>query len=220
MTRCSIQIIRSLEVPAMQSFDEGHQMSEEALIRAAEVIRTRGFNAASVKQISDAVGITKGGLYYYVKGKQDLLYQIMRYGLEMLEEWTRSVESVEDPARRLRSMVRMHVEAIARGKGALTVVSDEDQSLEPDDRADILRRKRRYFDFIRGILEEMSSQGRLRDTDLSVATFNLLGMILHFARWYRPDGRMNPVEIADEMVDLTLRGLEIPARESAADKLQ
>lgn len=204
----------------MQSFDERHQMSEEALIRAAEVIRTRGFNAASVKQISDAVGITKGGLYYYVKGKQDLLYQIMRYGLEMLEEWTRSVESVEDPAQRLRSMVRMHVEAIARGKGALTVVSDEDQSLEPEDRADILRRKRRYFDFVRGILEELRSQGRLRDTDLSVATFNLLGMILHFARWYRPDGRMNPVQIADEMVDLALRGLEIPGRESAVDRLQ
>jgi len=192
----------------MQSFDETHELSEEVLIRAAEVIRAKGFATASVKEISGAMGITKGGLYYYVKGKQNLLYQIMRHGLAMVEEWTRSVQSIEDPAERLRELVRIHIDAIARGKGALTVVTEEDYGLEERDRADILRRKRRYFDFVRGLLEEMAAQGRLRETDFAVASFNLLGMILHFARWYRPGGRLDPIQIADEIVDLTLTGLE------------
>jgi AcrR family transcriptional regulator len=182
-------------------------MPERALIRAAELIRDKGFDAASVNEISEAIGITKGGLYYYIKGKRDLLYLIMRHGLDQVESWTREVQHIEDPEDQLRTLIRNHIEAIARGRGSLTAVTEEVNALEEDRRAEILKMKRTYFDFIRGILERLRSEGRMRDLDPAVAAFNVLGMILHFARWYRADGRLNPREVADEMVDLALGGL-------------
>jgi AcrR family transcriptional regulator len=191
----------------MQSFEARRELPEEALIRAAELILDKGFDATSVNEISQAIGITKGGLYYYIRGKRDLLYQIMRHGLDQLEAWTREVEHLDDPEEQLRASVRRHVEAIARGKGALTVVSEEVNALDDEQRVEILKMKRSYFDFLRGILQRLQAGGRIRDTDLAVATFNLLGMILHFARWYRPDGRLTPDQIADEITDLALRGL-------------
>jgi AcrR family transcriptional regulator len=189
-------------------------MPEQSLIRAAELIREKGFDATSVNEISQAIGITKGGLYYYIKGKRDLLYLIIRHGLEEVESRTRDVQHIEDPADQLRTLVRGHVEAIARGKGSLTVVTEEVNALDADRRAEILAMKRSYFDFIRGILERLRSEGRIRDLDLSVATFNILGMILHFARWYREDGRLNPGQVADEMVDLALGGLLLDRSDS------
>ena len=191
----------------MPSFDENRQMPEQVLIKAAELIREKGFDATSVNEISKAIGITKGGLYYYIKGKRDLLYQIMRHGLSQIESWTRDVEHIEDPEQQLRMLIQHHVGAIARGKGALTAVSEEVMALDEDNRGEILRMKRSYFDFVRGILERLQAEHKVRDTNLSVATFNVLGMVLHFARWYRVDGELDPAEVADQIADFTIAGL-------------
>ncbi len=198
----------------MQSFDDHRDMPEDALIRAAELIREKGFDATSVNEISQAIGITKGGLYYYIRGKRDLLYRIMRYGLEQVDAWTREVQDLEDPEEQLRTSVRRHIEAIARGRGSLTVITEEVNALDDEQRVEILGMKRAYFEFLRGILRRLQAEGRLRDTDLAVATFNLLGMILHFARWYRPDGRLRPGQIADEITEMAMRGLCRKPRES------
>ena len=191
----------------MDTVETTREMPEHVLIKAAELIRDKGFDATSVNEISQAVGITKGGLYYYIKGKRDLLYRIMLRGLQLVESLAESVEQIEDPEQQLRALIRGHVKAIARGKGALTVISEETHALDEEHREEILQMKRRYFDVVRGILERLQDEGRVRDADLSVAAFNVLGMVLHFARWYREDGRLDPAEIADEMVDLTLSGL-------------
>jgi len=191
----------------MPSFDENRQMPEQVLIKAAELIREKGFDSTSVNEISQAIGITKGGLYYYIKGKRDLLYQIMKHGLSNLDTWTREVQEIEDPEQRLRMLIRYHIGSIARGKGALTAVSEEVQALDEENQIEILRLKRSYFDFVRGILEELQTEGKVRDMDLSVATFNVLGMVLHFARWYREDGEFEPAEVADQIADFAIAGL-------------
>jgi AcrR family transcriptional regulator len=191
----------------MPSFDEHPKMSEQVLIKAAELIREKGFAATSVNEISQAIGITKGGLYYYIKGKRDLLFQIMKHGLSMIETWTEDVQNIEDPEQQLRMLIHHHVGAIARGKGALTAVSEEVQALDEHNRAEILGMKRSYFNFVRGILDRLHTEGKVRDMDLSVATFNVLGMILHFARWYRDDGRLDPTEVADQIADFAIAGL-------------
>jgi AcrR family transcriptional regulator len=191
----------------MATVETTREMPEHVLIKAAELIRDKGFDATSVNEISQAVGITKGGLYYYIKGKRDLLYRIMLRGLQLVESLAESVEHLEDPQQQLRALIRGHIKAIARGKGALTVLSEEVHALDEEHRDEILQMKRRYYHFVRGILERLRNDGKLRDADLSVAAFNILGMVLHFARWYRVGGRLDPVEIADEMVDLALSGL-------------
>ena len=57
------------------------------------------------------------------------------------------------------------------------------------------------------MINGLRDAGRIRDVNLAVATFNILGMVLHFARWYREDGALDHIQIADEMVDLALSGL-------------
>ena len=52
---------------------------------AAKVIHAKGYDATSLNDIADAVGITKGGLYHYIDGKQSLLFKIMSYAMDMLQ---------------------------------------------------------------------------------------------------------------------------------------
>jgi AcrR family transcriptional regulator len=181
----------------------------DVILKAAELIQEQGFEATTVNDISRATGLTKGGLYHYIKGKRDLLYQIMRFGMDQLRtQVVQPVQQIEDPEQQLRTLIRLHIELISQGKGALTTLSEEVQGLEPRHRRHILTQKREYFEFVRGMIERLQRARRVRaDLNPSVAAFNILGMVLFFARWYREDGSLAPTAVADQAAELALSGL-------------
>jgi len=43
---------------------------EDIIAAAAKVFQTKGYHAATVQDIADAVGILKGSLYHHVKSKK------------------------------------------------------------------------------------------------------------------------------------------------------
>jgi AcrR family transcriptional regulator len=188
--------------------DLSNVRTAEVIVKAAELIQRRGFEATTVNEISKATGLTKGGLYHYITGKRDLLYQIMRFGMEMLQEnVVEAVQDIEDPEEQLRTLIVLHVELISKGKGALTTLNEEVQGLEPKHRKEILAQKREYFDFVRDMVERLKKKRRLRKLDTAVATFSILGMVLFFARWYREKGTLDPTQIGEQVADIAMGGI-------------
>ena len=62
---------------------------QEAILRAAfDEFATHGFNSASLNRIIDAAGISKGSMYYYFDGKEDLYTHVARGELGRLFEAT------------------------------------------------------------------------------------------------------------------------------------
>ena len=188
--------------------DPSNVRTADVILKAAELIRRQGFEATTVNEISKATGLTKGGLYHYLTGKRDLLYQIMRFGMDMLQQdVVDRVRDIEEPEEQLRTLIRLHVELIAKGKGALTTLQEEVQGLEPKHRRAILAQKREYFDFVRGMVERLAKKRRLRNLDTAVATFSILGMVLFFARWYREKGALDPSQIGDQIAEIAIGGI-------------
>src|SRR5215471_20432233 len=59
---------------------------DEIYRAAAQIICEKGYDATSMNDIAEAVGITKSGLYHHVSGKRNLLFNIMNFGMDSLEE--------------------------------------------------------------------------------------------------------------------------------------
>jgi len=93
--------------------------------------------------------------------------------------------------------------------GALTIVLEEMTALTPAHRRAITARKRAYFEFIRGTLEQLAREGKLREVNPTVAAFSLLGMILWISRWFRRDGA---ISTADALKDYTEIGMHAVLR--------
>ena len=188
--------------------------------RAAEVYRTaaqmilqKGYDATSVSDIAGALGITKAGLYHYINGKTQLLFNIMQYGLDELErEVAEPAKKIADAEERLRFMIGTHARIVTRGHGAVTILVDEARALTPAQNRVITKRKRAYLDFLRGTLEELKAKGKLRDVNITVAAFGILGTINWLSRWVQADGSLDENEIADQIVDITFNGLTRPPR--------
>jgi AcrR family transcriptional regulator len=183
---------------------------------AAKIFCEKGYDATSMSDIADAVGITKAGIYHHVKSKQDLLFAIMNFGMDRLETYVMTpARAITDAEQRLRAILRNHSLLIISGSSPegyspLTVLNDEMAGLTPIHRRKIQQRKRVYLDLMRDTLRQLKSEGKLKDVDITVAAFSMFGMLLWLSRWYRPDGRLTGEEVAKEIEKIALGGLLRP----------
>ena len=70
---------------------------DEALGKALDLFRKGGFAATSLDDLVEATGLQRGGLYYYMKGKQDLLIRIHERFIEPLLENAREIAARHEP---------------------------------------------------------------------------------------------------------------------------
>lgn len=183
---------------------------------AAQIILRKGYDATSVNDIANALGMTKAGLYHYINGKKELLYDIMNFGLgELDEEVAAPAKTIADPAARLRFIVASHARLVTRGQGAITILVDEVTALTPAQHRKITHRKRAYFDYLRDTLDELKSAGKLQDVDTTAATFSLLGMVNWLSRWFRHGGTLTEEQAAEQIVRIALHGLLRPEKGTA-----
>ncbi len=161
-----------------------------------------------MNDIAEAAGLTKAGIYHYIRGKEELLFEIMTYAMDNLEERVIApARQIADPEERLRSIVEGHTNSVLEGVGAITIILEEMSALTAAHRRAIKARKRAYFELIRQTLQELESGGKLRDVDLTTAAFSLLGMILWISRWYRRDGKLPADKVLRDYVAIAMNGV-------------
>jgi AcrR family transcriptional regulator len=196
-----------LDQPA-QPRSAAEDRAAEVLLTAADLIYRNGFDATSMNDIAKAVNLTKAGLYYYTKGKGDLLYKIISFAMDCVErDIIGPCAEIEDAEKRLHQIIARHLETIFVTGGAITVLTAEVNKLSAPQRRAIVTRKRRYLDLVRDTLSELDKAGRLRNVDMTVASLNLFSTILGVARWYQPKGRFSSDRVASETACFIVSGL-------------
>ena len=131
---------------------------------AAQIILRKGYDATSVNDIANALGMTKAGLYHYINGKKELLFDIMNFGLdELCNEVVTPAQAIADTGARLRFIIASHARLVTRGQGAITILVDEISALTPSQNRKITRRKRAHFDR----LHDLRRDGALTEEQLA-----------------------------------------------------
>jgi AcrR family transcriptional regulator len=84
---------------------------QHILRHAAQIFAERGFEGASIRDISRATGISLSGLYYYFESKQKLLYLIQKHAFtSILSRLQLRLAATAAPEERLRLFIRNHLE--------------------------------------------------------------------------------------------------------------
>jgi TetR/AcrR family transcriptional regulator, cholesterol catabolism regulator len=187
----------------------------QILETAARIFCEKGFDKASMGDISAATGLTKAGIYHHIKSKEELLYEIMAYGMDLFEQKVfNRVITIEDPLERLRATLTGHVLLVTRDRPKeITVILHESSALKGRYRDRINARKKRYVKFLEKTFRDLIKAGAARRIDPSVAAFAMLGMINWIYQWYRPGGRLDDTALAEALADMFLGGILKPAPE-------
>ena len=184
------------------------EIKRDAVIRAAaRAFNRRGYHNTSLADIARDLAVTKPTIYYYVRNKEDLLYQCFREGLAEIEAAFAAVRHSDRPAReRLGIVLRRYAEAIASDFGWCMIRAD-DHDLSAELSRDIRRLKSGIDQDIRRLIRDGMEDGSVAQCDPKMAAFALAGALNSIGHWYRAGQSLTPEQIADAFVALFEQGL-------------
>jgi hypothetical protein len=97
---------------------------------------------------------------------------------------------------------------ITENLAAAAVFQTEWRHLSEPYLSDIIQRQEEYENNFRQLIQTGQTNGELRVTDVSLTARTLLASLNGLPGWYKPEGKLSPVQIADHIADLFLRGLK------------
>src|SRR5271157_5909215 len=183
--------VGSIILSAMARTADARQKLREICRVAARVFYEKGYDGASMQDIAQAVGLTKAGLYHHVSSKDMLLFEIMNYGMDILEEEVLAkVKDIQDPREKLRRTILGHIDLVVRARDMeITVILHENRSLKGNLRKQINARKRAYIEFLEGLIAKVQElSGLPPKLSPHIAAFAVLGMINWLYQWYHMEG--------------------------------
>lgn len=202
-TRVSTRRHRVAPVPASR-YD---RRLAEILSHAAEVFCKKGYEGASMRDLSRASGMSLAGLYYYFESKERLLYLIQKHTFTTIVARLKSrLEGVNDAEPRIRIFILNHLEYFLANQAAMKVLSHEDEVLKNGFGAEVAALKREYYRICVGLLDDLKRERSLPFTT-RLAVLSLFGMMNWIYTWHNPRVDADAASIAREMGDVFLRGV-------------
>lgn len=188
---------------------------EQVLDAAAELFARNGFAATSIREVAARAKLTKAGLYYHIREKEDLLERICTFSIETILAGARqALGEATTPRARLAALIRNHADFFQAHPDNLIVLNRDRQALPPVERARVADLERAYLDVIRGVIADGQRTGAFRAVDPSVAAFTLLGALNTLDRWYDPGGAVPPDALVAEIETILCDGLTAAANEA------
>jgi AcrR family transcriptional regulator len=179
----------------------------KVLHHAAHIFCEKGYEGASMRDLSRAAGMSLAGLYHYFDSKEELLYLIQKHTFRtIIDRAQERLESARGAEQRVRVFIENHLEYFLANKEAMKVLTHEDETLKNGRGAEVRAIKREYYKICLGLLEDLQREKGLQFSG-RLAVLGLFGMINWIYTWHNPRVDLNARELAEEMSNLFLSGV-------------
>jgi AcrR family transcriptional regulator len=181
--------------------------------RAGAIFYRKGYEAASLQDIADSVGMLKGSIYYYIKTKEDLLYELVSRAQDMFEA---TLEEDEETARspapvRLRAFVGRWMALTSREREWGLVAEREFMRLSKRRLRRVIERRDELSGYVKDIIRQGIEEGAFDPTtDESVGAAAIFELMKTSHLWHRPSGPLSMAELGDWYATFAIRGLGGP----------
>ncbi|HMC29383.1 MAG TPA: TetR/AcrR family transcriptional regulator [Candidatus Angelobacter sp.] len=184
----------------------------KVLQHAAHIFCEKGYEGASMRDLSRAAGMSLAGLYHYFESKEELLYLIQKHTFRtIIERLQERLKDAIDPEQRIRIFIENHLEYFLANKEAMKVLTHEDETLKNGRGAEIRAIKREYYKICLDLLEDLRRAKGLQFSG-RLAVLGLFGMINWIYTWHNPRVDADAKALAQEMGDLFLCGVFNPGK--------
>jgi TetR/AcrR family transcriptional regulator, cholesterol catabolism regulator len=200
------------EISASRPVTRFDRRLAKILEHATAIFCEKGYEGASMRDLSRASGMSLAGLYYYFESKEKLLYMIQKDLFSTVMELLREqLKGATDAEGRIRIFIENHVEYFLGKPKAMKVLSHEDDVLSDELGKEIAALKRQYYHSCADLIEALKVEKNLRFNSRA-AVMSLFGMINWLHTWYNPRVDGTPRTLAVEISNVFLRGIYSPAQ--------
>jgi AcrR family transcriptional regulator len=182
---------------------------DQVVDQAAAVFARKGFHGTSIDDLVEATGLHRGGLYYYIGSKEQLLIRIHeRFIGPLLEQARNIVERSEPPEVELRLLADALIRDIVDYRDQVTVFLHEWKVVANNPEwQDVHRARREFESIIATCIRRGCESGVFRELDVPLTMRGFLGMINYTYMWLRAEGRSSAAEVSQAFSDIFLHGI-------------
>ncbi len=188
---------------------------QQILHAAANTFAAKGYEATSIRDVAEAVGMLGGSLYYYIKTKEDLLFALIddfhRVGLEEVQKAEEEVVAAgrgDDPLAVLRAVFIRSAEINLRSRTLAAVFYNDFRHLSDERKQHIVESRRSHQHRIEELVTLAQEAGEVsKEVDPRLAALAMLSLINATNTWYQPEKDKSGQPVPEFLASLLLDGL-------------
>ena len=185
------------------------------LEHATEVFCNKGYEGASMRDLSRATGMSLAGMYHYFGSKERLLYLIQKHTFStILSQVRECLSQTTSSEQGIRTFIENHLEYFLEHQQAMKVLSHEDEVLDGEYGREIAHIKREYYRICRDLLDRYKKEKGI-EFDSRTAVLSLFGMMNWIYTWYNPRLDGGAGQLSREMGNIFFRGISAGKRNGA-----
>ena len=185
------------------------ERKKEILSLSQSVLTEKGYAATSVRDIAKALDMEPASLYSHFKSKEDIL-KITCF--EMADKFELAVKEVNDiyfnAEEKLRMAIKLHVEILTSHLDSALIFIRDWRNLTGESLDQFIAKRNVYEAGFREIVQTGIDEGVFKETDRKFAALTILSSVNWIVEWYKPNGTLNPEQIAEKLSAFILSGLE------------
>ncbi|MCP4308530.1 MAG: TetR/AcrR family transcriptional regulator [bacterium] len=174
---------------------------EDVVTAASKLFASRGFHGTSMRDLGDELGMLGSSLYSHVRGKNELLVEVIARGTRFFNGVVAEAEAAGGSAKdRLRRLVSGHVQVVVGHIDESRTFLFESRFLPAADRGRIIEMRDDYEAAYRQAIRDGIDEGSFAaDIDPGTTAIFILSILNALIRWYRPSGDRDADAIGAEM---------------------
>jgi TetR/AcrR family transcriptional regulator, cholesterol catabolism regulator len=181
----------------------------EILLCFTRLVAERGYDEVSVRDVAEALEISKGTILHHFGSKEAILEQINNdYMRRRLAEARDYLPGLDDPVEELQAFICQLLLAQQDDRAATVAFSREIvRSAQEETMAEVRQLRREFSAVLVDILERGLKSGAFADCDPRLTAQQIFGMVNWAWTWFRPNGRLDAAEIAFQFSRNIIGGL-------------
>lgn len=176
---------------------------------AAKLIKERGFENTSMRDLAAALNIEASSLYNHISSKDEILKAIC---FEMAAEFIQAIQEVNDiyfdAEQKLKLAVENHITLLTQQTAKAYVFVNEWRKLKNQDYINFVELRDEYESGFAEIVKNGEDEGLFNEVDKKFAVLTILSSLNWVIEWYKPEGSMSAKEIAAKLTNFILSGLK------------
>lgn len=204
-------------MPVWSSPDEQNARRAAIIREAAGCFNRKGYHGTTIEDIAKRLNVSKAALYYYLKNKEELLFECHQIALDVGMEGLRIAQELDGPPdAKLKLALLYYIEGVtAKLQGPVVLL--EEGMLTPKHYREVVRRRDIFEQRFRLLVQAGIADGIFAPRDPKMAVFAMLGAANWIYKWYSPKGERTSGEIAEIFVEYLIGGLYYKAGEAVQD---
>ena len=173
---------------------------------ASYIFYRDGYEKGSLNAVARKVGISKAAIYYHFKNKEEILYNIIIDDIDrLIFDLGEISKRKDDPIKELKEMIDVQVSYMSQKINA-KIVFEDGNFLGKNYQKILRKRQKEIVEIYKNKLKEIASVRKLKDINITVAKFSVLGIINWLYQWYNPKGKMSMEKIKENIIKIIFYG--------------